>query len=97
MSLKQVVQFVLIEGALDVGTLLVAVPHFLPPLDDRKSIAPKSENREQFEAGHLPIETSSSLLSNRPASRPGDDFVIWSLPISEKTNVYTAEAFWKSM
>jgi len=75
----------------------VAVPHFLPPLDDRKSIAPKSENREQFEAGRLPIETSSSLLSHRPASRPGDDFVIWSLPISEKTNVYTAEAFWKSV
>lgn len=96
-SLKQVVQFVLSEGALDVGILLVAVPHFLPPLDDRKSIAPKSENREQFEAGHLPIETSSSLLSHRPASRPGDDFVIWSLLISKKTKVYTAEAFWKRM
>lgn len=99
-SLKQVIQTVYQKSMLDIGILLLAVPHFLPPLDDGvlaevKSGAP--EDRQDFQAGYLPIETSSNLLSYRPASRPGDEIVIWSLLMSEKTIFHDAETFWKSM
>ena len=96
-SLKQIIQQVYHEGALDIGILLLAVPHFLPPFDDRALAEPKSESRVYFEAGYLPIETSGILLSHRPASRAGDDIVIWSLLISERSIFYGAEAFWRSL
>lgn len=96
-SLKQVIESVHSKGALDIANLLLAMPHFLSPLDDRILASPKFEGRQGFEAGYLSIEMSGSLLSHRPASRPGDDFVIWSLLISEKTIFHSAEAFWKSM
>lgn len=97
-SLKEIIQFVHHKGALDIGILLLAMPHFLPPLDDRILAQAKSEKtRDSFEPGHLLVETSGSLLSHRPASRPGDDLVIWSLLMSEKSIFYNAEAFWKSL
>ncbi|KAI4155676.1 MAG: hypothetical protein LQ340_000843 [Diploschistes diacapsis] len=37
------------------------------------------------------------MLNHRPASRPGDDIVIWSLLISDNTVYHTAEDLWKSM
>ena len=95
--LKQVIEVVHRKGALDIGIMLLAMPHFLPPLDDRVLASSKSESRQHFKAGYLPIETSGSLLSHRAASREGDDFVIWSLLMSEKTILYNAEAFWESM
>ena len=98
--LKQVIEVVHREGALDIALLLLAMPHFLPPIDDRVLASRKpetSERRQDFIAGYLSIETSGSLLSHRAASREGDDFVIWSLLMSEKTIFYNAEAFWKSM
>lgn len=95
--LKQVIEVVHRKGALDIAILLLAMPHFLPPLDDHVLARVTSEGREDFEAGYLTIETSGSLLSHRAASREGDDFVIWSLLMSEKTIFYNAEAFWKSM
>ncbi|KAL6715506.1 hypothetical protein ACLMJK_006467 [Lecanora helva] len=85
------------EGALEIGNLLLAVPHFLPPLDDSELGKSSSKSRRRFEEGYLPIELGGSLLSHRTASRPGDDIVIWSLLISEKTINYSAETFWKSM
>ena len=43
----------------------------------------------------LTVENSAMYLSHRPASRPGDDIVIWSLLLDEK--VYeNAIAFWRS-
>lgn len=100
-QLKQVIEVVHRKGALDIGILLLAMPHFLPALDDRILASPKTwapeGRREGFKAGYLPIETSGSLLTHRAASRPGDDFVIWSLLMSDKTIFYSAEAFWKSM
>ena len=95
--LKIVIEIVHRKGALDIGILLLAMPHFLPHFDDRVLASPKSEDRQHFKAGYLPIETSGSLLSHRAASREGDDFVIWSLLISENTIFYNAEAFWESM
>ena len=95
--LLQVIETVERKGALDIAILLLAMPHFLPPQDDRVLASPKSMNRESFQAGYLPVEISGSLLSYRTASREGDDFVIWSLLMSEKTIFYNAEAFWRSM
>ncbi len=95
--LKRVIETIHHKGALEIGILLLAMPHFLPPLDDRKFARPTSESRQRFKAGHLPVETSGSLLSHRAASREGDDFVIWSLLMTEKTIFNNAEAFWKSM
>ena len=71
-QLKQVIEIVHRKGALDIGILLLAMPHFLAPLDDRilashKSWAPEG-GREGFKAGYLRIETSGSLLSHRAAS-----------------------------
>ena len=96
-SLKRVIEVVHRKGALDIGILLLAMPHFLPPLDDRELARPVFEGREGFKAGYLDIETSGSLLSHRAASRAGEDIVIWSLLMSEKTVFYNAEAFWESM
>lgn len=95
--LKRVIETIHHKGALEIGILLLAMPHFLPPLDDRELASPKSESREAFKAGYLPVETSGSLLSHRAASREGDDFVIWSLLMTERTIFNNAEAFWKSM
>ena len=95
--LKQVIEVVHRRGALDIAILLLAMPHFLPPLDDRILASRKSESRGGFIAGYLTVETGGSLLSHRAASREGDDFVIWSLLMSEKTIFYNAVAFWKSM
>ena len=96
-SLKQIIEVVHRRGALDIGNLLPAMPHFLPPMDDRELSRPLPQNRKHFDEGHMDIESSGSLLSHRAASRPGDDVVIWSLLMSEKTVFYSAEMFWKSM
>ena len=95
--LKRVIETIHHKGALEIGILLLAMPHFLPPLDDRQLASPKSESRQDFKAGYLPVATSGSLLSHRAASREGDDFVIWSLLMTENTIFNNAEAFWKSM
>ena len=97
-SLQRVIQAINRRGMLDIGILLLAAPHFLPPLDDHILASPKTrgQKRIEFQAGYLPIETSSNLLSHRPASRPGDDVVIWSLLISKGTVFYDAETFWKA-
>ena len=95
--LRQVIDTVHRKGALEIGNLLLASPHFLPPLNDRELARSKSKSRQEFEEGHLAIELSGSLLNHRAASRPGDDFVIWSLLMSEDKIFYSANDFWKSM
>ena len=99
-SLKQVIEIVHRKGALDIGILALAMPHCLPPLDDRILAKTKhggSETRQNFQSGYLNVETSANFLSHRPASRPGDDVVIWSLLMSEKTIYHDSETFWKDM
>lgn len=96
-SLKQVIEHVYQNGMLEFGILLLAMPHFLPAFDDDALAEDKSGDRQTYQAGYLPIETSGSLLSHRPASRPGDDVVIWSLLMSKNTIFHDAESFWKAM
>ena len=97
-SLKQVIETIHQKGMLELGILWSAMPHFLPPFDDHRMVRNWPGGQGQtFEAGYLAIETSGDLLSHRPASRPGDDVVIWSLLMSHNTVFDDAESFWKAM
>lgn len=97
-SLKQVIKTVSQNGMLELGILWLAMPHFLPSFDDHRMVRtwPGAQG-QTFEAGYLSVETSGDLLSHRPASRPGDDVVIWSLLVSQRTIFHDAETFWKAM
>lgn len=95
--LKQIIDVIHRNRALEIGNLVLVMPHFLPPLDDSELARPTFRGRGEFEEGHFAVEMSGSLLSHRAASRPNDEFVIWSLLMSEKTICYDAEAFWKGM
>ena len=67
-SFLQIVRDVLNHGSIDLAILSFAVPHMLP------------------ESDHSPFmvkEEGGEVLSHRPASRKGDDIVIWSLLVSE--------------
>ena len=88
-SLKRAVEIVYREGSLDIGALLLTVPHLLPRA--RQLV----QMQDPMLRGFLSVENSAMFLSHRPASRPGDDIVIWSLLLNEK--VYeTAIDFWRS-
>ena len=88
-SLKSAVEIVHREGSLDIGALLLTVPHLLPRA--RQLV----QMQDPMLRGFLSVENSAKFLSHRPASRPGDDIVIWSLLLDEK--VYeTAVDFWRS-
>lgn len=97
-SLKQVFQTVCSDGPLDIAILTLAMGHAVPPFDDSSfamPFAPGDKNR--FETGYLTAERSGRSLINRPASRPGDDIVIWSLLMNENTVFQDAEAFWRNL
>ncbi|MCJ1425988.1 hypothetical protein MMC29_003889 [Sticta canariensis] len=94
-SLKETVEFVHRYGSVDIGFLLLTVPHLLPSMVksdyyDLSKTAPGSAIN-----GYLTVENSGSLLSHRQASRPGDDIVIWSLLLHEQV-FDDAELFWRS-
>ena len=106
LSLKETVEIVHREGGLDVGILLLTIPHLVPRVrreqgsgiataDEYPEIKKVEEVYKPLFDGLLTVENSGMLLSHRPASRPGDDVVIWSLLLDEK--VYeNAIDFWRS-
>ena len=106
LSLKETVEIVHHEGSLDVAILLLTVPHLQPRKHRQDNSDPTfadryphtREIRKWFmplDKGFLTVENSAMLLSQRSASRPGDDVVIWSLLLDEK--VYeNAIDFWRS-
>ena len=93
------------KGKLDIGTLLLTVPHLLPRVlrldgPDINLLGVNRETREilrmhkPLSQGFLTVENSGMFLSHRPAFRPDDDIVIWSLLLDEK--VYeNAKDFWR--
>lgn len=89
-SLKETVEVVYHYGSIDVGLLLLTVPHLLPCRKYKNAIA-----SQPLVNGYLTVEASGSLLSHRAASRPGDDIVIWSLLLEEQV-FKDAESFWRS-
>ena len=105
LSLKDTVEIVHREGGLDVGVLLLAVPHLLPRVQrqpDPGLGTPEkypltwaiAQRHEPLFGGFLTVENSGMLLSHRPASRPDDSVVIWSLLLNEKV-FNNAIDFWR--
>ena len=106
LSMREIIEIVHREGSLDVAVLLLTIPHLLPrvhrkidwdsPLVDRTPLYQEiTKLFEPLYRGFLTVENSGMLLSHRPASRPGDDVVIWSLLLDER--VYeNAVDFWRS-
>lgn len=90
-SLKETVEFVHHYGSVDMGFLLLTVPHLLPSQVKRDDY----NSHSLAINGYLTVENSGSLLSHREASRPGDDIVIWSLLLHEQV-FEDAELFWRS-
>ena len=106
LSMRETIEIVHREGSLDVAVLLLTIPHLLPrvhrkidwdsPLVDKTPLYQEiTKLFEPLYRGFLTVENSGMLLSHRPASRPGDDVVIWSLLLDER--VYeNAVDFWRS-
>ena len=106
LSLKETVKIVHREGSLDLGLLLLTVPHLLPRVqrqddggiataDKYPRIMEMRRLHEPLYKGFLTVENSGMLLSHRPASRPGDDIVIWSLLLNETVRENSID-FWRS-
>lgn len=79
-SLKDLFQNIHQDGAVDLAVLLGSVQHLLPSLDSKS-------NKTVEEVGHL--------LSQRHASRVGDELIIWTLLTSEKGFSKTPLDFWQ--
>ena len=103
--LKESVETVHCKGKLDIGALLLTVPHLLPwvrrldgPDIDLSGVHDvKREIMRSYKPlsqGFLTVEDSAMFLSHRPASRPGDDIVIWSLLHDEKVHENAID-FWR--
>lgn len=69
------------SGSIDLCALLIGSPQLMPP--GKKLRAPS-------------IETASTLLSRRYASRPGDDVIIWSLLCGDDKPHQSPISLWKS-
>ncbi|KAK7932486.1 hypothetical protein PG985_003198 [Apiospora marii] len=82
------------HGHFEIIVFIWHVYHMLPSNEHAWSRPRVLEDREK-----LTISTIGTLLSYRPASKKGDDFVIWSLlidPDRDPTDRSNAKAFWKS-
>lgn len=105
-SLKETVEMVHREGSLDIGAFLLTVPHLLPrvrrldgPDLGKSDMLPETwalmQMNKPLSQGFLTVENSGMFLSHRPASRPGDDVMIWSLLLDENV-CENAIDFWRS-
>ena len=97
LSLRNTLLAVHREGSIDIAILFLSSPHLIPSLRaNQHSDGKYSENALSIERGFLPTEEAGCLLSHRPASRDGDEIVIWSLLRGEE--VYDGISdFWNSM
>jgi hypothetical protein len=93
MSLRDLIQDVYDHGRIDLVVLCQLAPHLLPVAHYG---IPRSNVGFKNSLGDMPIEVGGTLLSYRPASRPGDDIVIWSLIFDPLKPSYDAEQFWRS-
>ena len=103
LSLRESVEIVHRDASLDIVILLLTIPHLLPRVHrvQEESAVLKEKYPRSWEIfrwypdGFLTVENSGKFLSHRPASRSGDEIVIWSLLLQEK--VYeNAVDFWRS-
>lgn len=73
---EELVKDILQNGAVDLANLILTVPHALPQTVSGK-LTQADEARGITYIEYLDLERAGSFLSHRPASRPGDDVVIW--------------------
>jgi hypothetical protein len=90
-SLREALQTVLHQEAIDISILYLTAQHLLPRRVTHKPI----EQRYLRQIELISLEEAGSLLSHRHASRDGDDTIIWSLLFNEHP-VHTPEAMWKT-
>lgn len=94
-NLRELMRHVLGSGKIDIAVFIWHIYHMLP-------IAPPpsgmSEYYLEIHAGQRKVSSQiGSLLSYRPASRPGDDLVVWSLLGAPWDKPYSAaKPFWKA-
>jgi hypothetical protein len=106
LSYPTILRAVFDQGRIDLVNLCLLVPHMLPWASAHlpesywsktSKYAPEISATENSNSklGKIPLATVGTMLSFRPASRKGDDVVIWSLILNDEL-FYTAEAFWGS-
>ena len=82
----QIVRDILESGSIDLAILSFSVPHMFPP----------SKTEIRFgSTPYMSTEQSGQVLSYRPASRKGDDIVIWSL-LSNEESCDSPEGLWRN-
>ena len=82
----QIVRDIFEAGSIDLAILSFSVPHMFPPS--------KNESQVGF-TPYMTTEQSGQVLSYRPASRKGDDIVIWSL-LSNEESCDSPEGLWRT-
>lgn len=94
-NFRDLLRHVLSDGRIDMAVFIWHIYHMLPVPPMATGMGP---NYQRIASGASRLSSEiGSLLSYRPASRPGDDFVIWSLlgdPSSRPCS--SAVSFWKS-
>lgn len=112
-DLQELLQNVCDQGRLDVAVFANPLRHMLlkhedafePMIFPRKSSALERTRhlvKGQLTQGEvemqIPIGLGGSWLSHRPASRPEDEIVIWSLLLGDlRPPLYNAEEFWRGV
>lgn len=91
-SIRDTIDAVHREGSLSITPLLLTLPHLQPSFYAKEK---GYTNGFPYSRGFLVPEVAGSLLCYRPASRPGDDIVIWSLLLQDEV-CHDAESFWRS-
>ena len=82
-------------GDVSIGTLALHSPHLLLTAPTNRQS--RSWSRNKADDSNIKADDAGILLSHRPASRPGDGLVIWSLLIKDVDEVYDkALEFWRS-
>ena len=90
-SFQELVEDIVRNGAIDLAIMCLTTAHALPQSTHKGAT---DKNGKPYVTG-LTVETAGSFLSHRPASRLGDDVVIWSLLIGNEP-LTTARELWRS-
>jgi hypothetical protein len=93
LSVREIINRVYAEGRIEMGILCHLLSNFLPQMGDGFKKTPMDH---YLRSDDISNEVSGTLLSHRPASRPGDDIVIWSLLLGGDQIFSDPVDFWRS-
>jgi hypothetical protein len=91
LSVSAILRAVLDRGRIDLVIYCMLAPHLLPWSDSQPPEATRNSSKNPRKAT---LEMTGAMLAYRPASRKGDDIVIWSLVFNDEP-CYTAEDLWR--